>query len=802
VTTTAASASVEVKTSVPAAVTVKASKLDAQLGLAAGPAPKDVVVPSFQTIRTVLLPGLEPATTYRIVVSARDMQGYVHTRSGTFTTREVKVAVPTPTGNLAAGLGCKADCIEKGTLTSDPSVPGRAGLELESSVPATFQVKLVAQNGSHQLIHSTGSRTTRHSAMIDGLLAGTTYLVTAKATDAEGHSHVEQGTFRTRSATAVVTFHKVKVLADGDKGANRGEIALSYYAGGLYVHGSDFQRIGSGEEVRIANGKLDQRQRLVLALCELEDRSYAEIGELVGLNENAVAQLVFRARERLRTELRLVQIDPESLPEECRTFLPLLAQHLDGKLRGPKLESTLTHLETCERCQAALADMREAKRRYRALLLPPLGMPVDEARAAVADELDRVGYWDGRGSRRGMLRSRGRAGAAAVVGVAALLVGGGLGAATLLAESTEEAARSPVTTEGPPTTGGATAPAGTESAPTTTTPKPKPTPSPPAATTEPDEPTPPTTPVNAPTTAPEHEAAAPQTTNVEPPKRARPKTTPPAPPENQTQPPADTTAPRVSLTGGRTGSTAETTAIFSFTANERGISFACRADDGAWQPCSSPRGVDGLAAGVHTFEVRATDTAGNVGQPAARRWTVTPPPDTTPPTVTFTQVPPASSTARTATFAFSASEPSVTFACSYDGGAFTPCTSPHTVSEAGVDDHSLTVRATDAAGNTGLPATATWVVVAPLPDLIVSLTNTSVTVRNAGEAPAGASLVTVTGVGTFSIQPLAAGQEVTRTYACRSGTIVATADYAKTVTESNEDNNTATRVVTCLGLSG
>ena len=115
--------------------------------------------------------------------------------------------------------------------------------------------------------------------------------------------------------------------------------------------------------------------------------------------------------------------------------------------------------------------------------------------------------------------------------------------------------------------------------------------------------------------------------------------------------------------------------------------------------------------------------------------------------------------------------------------------------DAGVDDHSLAVRATDAAGNTGLPATATWTVVAPLPDLVATLTPTSVTVRNTGEGPAGASLVTVVGVGTFPIPALAPGQAVTRTYACRSGTITATADYARVVTESNEDNNTATRVV-------
>ena len=90
--------------------------------------------------------------------------------------------------------------------------------------------------------------------------------------------------------------------------------------------------------MRVANARLQPRQRLVLALRELEEQSYAEIGELVGMKENAVAQLIFRARESLRTELRLAQVDPERLPEECRRFLPLLAAHLDGQLKEPRRE--------------------------------------------------------------------------------------------------------------------------------------------------------------------------------------------------------------------------------------------------------------------------------------------------------------------------------------------------------------------------------------------------------------------------------------------------------------------------------
>ena len=142
----------------------------------------------------------------------------------------------------------------------------------------------------------------------------------------------------------------------------------------------------------------------------------------------------------------------------------------------------------------------------------------------------------------------------------------------------------------------------------------------------------------------------------------------------------------------------------------------------------------------------------------------------------------------------------MTFGCSYDSEPFAPCSSPHAIEDAGYDDHSLAVRATDAAGNTGAPAIARWTVVAPLPDIVVSLTDTSVTVRNVGEVPAGLSIVLVSGIGAFTIQSLGPGQSSMRTYTCRSGTIVATADETKLVTESDEGNNTATRVVTCLGL--
>ena len=162
------------------------------------------------------------------------------------------------------------------------------------------------------------------------------------------------------------------------------------------------------DEVRLANAKLAPRQRLVLALRELEDKSYAEIGVLVGLNENAVAQLISRARQSLREELRLVQVDRSKLPEECQGYLPLLSAHLDGQLTGAKLQETLAHLEACENCQKALEDMEEAKRRYR-LLIPPLAGVV-ALRERVEDGLASNGYWEhGRGfPRRRASSTKGR----------------------------------------------------------------------------------------------------------------------------------------------------------------------------------------------------------------------------------------------------------------------------------------------------------------------------------------------------------------------------------------------------------
>lgn len=90
----------------------------------------------------------------------------------------------------------------------------------------------------------------------------------------------------------------------------------------------------------------------------------------------------------------------------------------------------------------------------------------------------------------------------------------------------------------------------------------------------------------------------------------------------------DRTAPDTAITGGPTGTVTSATATFAFSASEAAATFACSLDGGAFQPCSSPQTYSGLADGPHSFQVRASDGAGNSDQtPATQAWTVraTPP---------------------------------------------------------------------------------------------------------------------------------------------------------------------------------
>jgi len=94
---------------------------------------------------------------------------------------------------------------------------------------------------------------------------------------------------------------------------------------------------------------------------------------------------------------------------------------------------------------------------------------------------------------------------------------------------------------------------------------------------------------------------------------------PPPPPP----PPSDTTPPETTITLSPPDPSNSGDATFEFTSSEAGSNFYCQLDSGGFALCASPKDFLGLSDGPHTFEVKATDPAGNPDPtPALYTWNI------------------------------------------------------------------------------------------------------------------------------------------------------------------------------------
>lgn len=236
----------------------------------------------------------------------------------------------------------------------------------------------------------------------------------------------------------------------------------------------------------------------------------------------------------------------------------------------------------------------------------------------------------------------------------------------------------------------------------------------------------------------------------------------------------DTLAPDTSLTSVPPALTSSSSATFTFSSNEGGVTYECSLDGSAFLPCATPTSITGLSDGPHTLAVRAIDGAGNVDPtPAIYTWTV----DTVAPDTTIVTAPPALANSSSATFEFSSNKSGVSYACSLDGAAFAPCSTPATFAGLASGAHTLAVRAMDSAGNVdATPASHAWTVdvVAPAPPVIsapAAGSSMAALAAVSGSAEAGSTVavfidgapvgtVTASGAGAWSFTPpapLAAG---------------------------------------------
>lgn len=176
----------------------------------------------------------------------------------------------------------------------------------------------------------------------------------------------------------------------------------------------------------------------------------------------------------------------------------------------------------------------------------------------------------------------------------------------------------------------------------------------------------------------------------------------------------DTGAPVTTITAAPGVLVATPAVSVGFTSDDPAASYECRLDGGAWAACTSPASFT-LADGAHRIEVHGISATGRVGAPARVDVRV----DTRAPVASFRSAPPARTVSPSVTASFSSDEPGVSFACSLDSGAWSPCAATATFSGLADGVHSLAVRAADPAGNTGPAASASFTVDAAGPVLRV-----------------------------------------------------------------------------------
>ena len=123
----------------------------------------------------------------------------------------------------------------------------------------------------------------------------------------------------------------------------------------------------SQEQVRLANDQLPPRHREVLALREVAGRSYEEIGAIMGISENAAAQLIWRARGKLREAMTAGAVASiVATTDDCETAQLLLNRLHDGEPITEEEQDWLDeHLEECGSCRAARGMVFEVGASYR-----------------------------------------------------------------------------------------------------------------------------------------------------------------------------------------------------------------------------------------------------------------------------------------------------------------------------------------------------------------------------------------------------------------------------------------------------
>lgn len=142
------------------------------------------------------------------------------------------------------------------------------------------------------------------------------------------------------------------------------------------------------------------------------------------------------------------------------------------------------------------------------------------------------------------------------------------------------------------------------------------------------------------------------------------------------------------------------------------VGYECSLDGAAYEACASPASLSGLAEGAHSYDVRATNSAGIPGPATERTWTV----DTTPPGAPTVDGAPTGTVATDGATLTLAGEADAALKCSVDEGPYVTCASPLVLTGLQDGDHTVSVKQVDVAGNLGtLATTRSWTVDTSVP---------------------------------------------------------------------------------------
>ena len=118
----------------------------------------------------------------------------------------------------------------------------------------------------------------------------------------------------------------------------------------------------AADEIRTAMMHLAFNQRAVLVLREIEGRSYAEIGEAMGISVSAVETLLFRARRALRE-----QLEAADRPLGCEEAEVFISRQLDGRLSRHERGRLRAHLRACPGCTGYARSQRAQGKALRSM---------------------------------------------------------------------------------------------------------------------------------------------------------------------------------------------------------------------------------------------------------------------------------------------------------------------------------------------------------------------------------------------------------------------------------------------------